>query len=78
MNIIAARNICEDEVNTDKNIRVCVVYTESQCIVYYLLITSVLNTIYIYTIYIQGGEVSRTPTNYSLSVMHSLSKDIDI
>ena len=72
MNIIAARNICEDEVNTDKNIRV---YREP---VYCILLTSVLNTIYIYTIYIQGGEVSRTPTNYSLSVMHSLSKDIDI
>ena len=40
MNIIAARNICEDEVNTDKNIRV---YREP---VYCILLTSVLNTIY--------------------------------
>ena len=46
MNIIAARNIREDEVNTDKNIRGCVVYTESQCILLY-----VLNTIYTTYIY---------------------------
>ena len=75
MNIIAARNIREDEVNTDKNIRGCVVYTESQCILLY-----VLNTIYTtYILYTgRGGEVSRTLSNYSLSVLHSLSKDIDI
>ena len=54
MNIIAARNIREDEVNTDKNIRGCVVYTESQCILLY-----VLNTIYTTYILYTGRREGR-------------------
>ena len=76
MNIIAARNICEDEVNTDKNIRVCVMYTESQ--LYTILGTRYYFYFTLYILQYTEREVSRTLSNYSLSVLHSLSKDIDI